>query len=141
MVVVLTVLLSFIFLVLGLIHFYWLAGGMWGLEAALPTKENGEKVLNPGQLDTLVVGIGLIVFSLFYLLRGGFVTVSVPMWIFKYGSWIIPILFLLRAVGDFRYVGFFKKIKKTKFGVWDTRLFVPLCLAIALSGLALAVFF
>ncbi|MEQ9415293.1 MAG: DUF3995 domain-containing protein [Cyclobacteriaceae bacterium] len=137
-----TLLLSFTFLVLGLVHFNWVVGGKWGWDAALPTKENGKRVLNPRKIDSFIVGVGLVVFGLFYLVRGGLVGVSsIPAWIFEYGSWIIPIIFLLRAVGDFTYVGFFKKIKKTKFGEWDTRLFAPLCLAIAVAGLVLVVFY
>ncbi|MFZ1808473.1 MAG: DUF3995 domain-containing protein [Cyclobacteriaceae bacterium] len=139
--VALTLLLSFTFLLLGLIHFNWVLGGRWSWDAALPTKESGERVLNPGKVASLIVGIGLVVFALFYLLRGGFVSWSVPMWVLEYGSWIVPVLFLLRAIGDFKYVGFFKKIKETRFGVWDTRLFAPLCLAIALCGFVLVIFF
>jgi hypothetical protein len=37
----------------------------------------------------------------------------------------------LRAVGDFRAVGFSKRVRDTRFAWWDTRLFSPLCLAMA----------
>ena len=37
----------------------------------------------------------------------------------------------LRAVGDFRMVGFWKTVRDTPFARWDTRLFSPLCVAIA----------
>ena len=46
-------LLSFI----AILHFYWTVGGKWGLEAALPTKENGESVLKPKWIDCLLVGL------------------------------------------------------------------------------------
>ncbi|NMH89945.1 DUF3995 domain-containing protein [Flavivirga sp. Y03] len=39
--------------------------------------------------------------------------------IFKYGSWIISIVFILRAIGEFKYIGFFKKIKTYAF--WEAR--------------------
>ena len=101
----------------------------------MPTKENGEKVLNPGKVDSAAVGIGLTAFGIFYLLNSGVIDYSLPEWIIKYGSWIIPVLFLLRAVGEFKYVGFFKRVKKTEFAKWDTKLFSPLCLAIAIIGI------
>jgi hypothetical protein len=43
----------------------------------------------------------------------------------------------LRAIGDFNYVGFFKKIKHTKFGKNDTKYFSPLCLTIGVLTIIL----
>ena len=45
---------------------------------------------------------------------------------------------MVRAVGDFRYVGFFKSLGDDPFCSWDTWLFSPLCLAIALAALTVA---
>ena len=132
---ILPLLLSTILLVLGLIHFNWAVGGKFGFEQALPTKENGERVLNPKKHDSAIIGFGLISFGIFYLLKSELIALNLPDWIFKYGSWIVPSIFLLRALGDFRYVGFFKKIKATEFGKWDTRLFSPLCLFIGICGI------
>jgi len=36
----------------------------------------------------------------------------------------------LRAIGEFKYLGFFKKIKNTEFAIADSKLFSPLSLAI-----------
>ena len=36
-----------------------------------------------------------------------------------------------RAVGDFRLVGFFKRVRGTRFARLDTMLFTPLCLLLA----------
>jgi hypothetical protein len=58
----------------------------------------------------------------------------VPGWIFYWGTWAIALLFLLRAIGDFRYVGFFKSVSGTAFARWDTILFSPLCLFIAVAA-------
>ena len=131
---VLSVILFVILAILGLVHFYWMFGGEWGLDNALPTKENGERVLHPRKVDTGVVGMGLLLFGAFYLIKSAMVVVNIPDWILKFGSWVIPVIFILRAIGDFRYAGFFKKIKETNFGKWDTRLFCPLCLIIGLLG-------
>jgi len=52
-------------------------------------------------------------------------------------GWAIPAIFLLRALGDFRYVGFFKKVKTTPFAKADTKFFSPLCLMLGLFGIAI----
>lgn len=134
---ILSILLSVIFLVLGLIHFNWVIGGKFGFSEALPTKESGERVLNPKKLDSAIVGIGLTEFGIFYLLKSGLVVFNSLEWLMKYGGWIIPSIFLLRAIGEFKYVGFFKTVKKTDFAKLDTKLFSPLCLAIAIIGITI----
>jgi hypothetical protein len=40
-------------------------------------------------------------------------------------------------MGEFNYVGFFKKVKDTEFAKWDTKLFSPLCLLISSFGFAI----
>lgn len=126
-----------IFTSLGFIHFYWLSGGKWGLEKALPTKEMGEKAIEPPMIATMIVGIGLVSFGLFYLIKSGLVSLQIPNWIMLYIGWIIPSVFILRAIGDFNYVGFFKKIKNTDFAEADTKWFVPLCLTIGIIGMVI----
>ncbi|UNY99950.1 DUF3995 domain-containing protein [Zhouia spongiae] len=134
---ILPLFLSIIFIALGLVHYNWVIGGNFGLAVALPTDENGKRVLNPKKADSAIVGTGLIAFGVFYLIGAGVLKASLPDWIFNYGGWIIPSIFLLRAVGEFKYVGFFKKIKQTPFGKMDTKLFSPLCLFIAVAGFAI----
>ena len=51
-----------------------------------------------------------------------------------YGNLAIGIVMLVRAVGDFKYVGFFKKIEGTIFAQNDTRYYSPLCLLISLNA-------
>ena len=88
------------------------------------------------KIDSAIVGIGLTAFGIFYVLKSGIFEYNLPEWIMKYGSWIIPIIFLLRAIGEFKYVGFFKSVKKTDFGKLDTKFFSPLCLIIGIFGIA-----
>jgi hypothetical protein len=130
-----SILLSLILIVLGLIHFNWVIGGEFGFSQSLPTKETGERVLNPKKMDSAVVGIGLCVFGIFYIFKSGLIDYDLPQWIMKYGSWIIPVIFLLRAIGEFKYIGFFKCVRKTDFGKLDTKFFSPLCLIIGIVGL------
>ena len=134
---ILSISLSIVFLILGAVHFYWVMGGEWGFDKAIPTRQNGEKVFNPKKFDSAVVGVGLTLFSVFYLLKSELLNVHAPSWIFTYIGWIIPIIFILRAMGDFNYVGFFKKLKSTEFAKSDSKLFSPLCLMIGLIGIFL----
>lgn len=119
---------------LGLVHLYWLFGGTWGWQAALPEK-NGQKVLDPKPVDTLLVAAGLIGFGLFHLHKIGWLALALPSWVNQSGLWIIASIFFLRAIGDFRYVGFFKRIKDSLFAQWDTQFFIPLCLLIGSNSI------
>ena len=132
------IILFLIFLFISSIHFYWAFGGKWGGDAVLPTKDdNNTKVLNPTALPTLIVALGLLGFGVFILIMSGFIAFDTPQWLHKYGLWVIASIFMLRAIGDFNYVGFFKKITRTKFGRNDTKYFSPLCLIIGLLTIVL----
>jgi len=139
MISAITIILIFIFSFISLIHFYWAFGGKWGSNNVVPTQtDNRTKVLNPSVQSTLVVAIGLLAFGLFTLFASGLTVIALPTWISNMGRWMIVVVFSLRAIGDFKYVGFFKKIKQTTFGINDTKYFSPLCLVIAILTLSLA---
>ena len=127
--------LFIVFIMLAVVHFNWAIGGQWGFDSALPTEENGKRVLNPKKRDSVIVGLALTAFALFYLLQTNVLSFELPAWIFEYGGWIIPSIFILRAIGDFNYIGFFKKIRNTQFAKLDTKFYSPLCFAIGLIGL------
>ena len=123
------------FLIISIIHFYWVFGGLKGLNKALPTDEKGTRVLNPGKIETSFVGLGLLLFALYYSTRIGILEIELPKLIFDYSGWIISSIFILRAIGEFKYVGFFKKIKNTEFGKFDTKYFSILSLTIGVIGI------
>jgi len=127
--------LTVIFAFIGGIHFYWALGGKWGFSVALPTNAEGERQMSPKPLLTAVVGFGLMLFGVFYLMFTDFLPALLPeSWIAVIG-WILPGIFFLRGVGDFKYAGLFKKVKNTQFATYDTYLFSPLCLVIATLGI------
>lgn len=136
---VLSTLLSLLFFTLGVIHFNWVFGGKFGFEKSIPQKADGNKLFLPRKTDSALVGVGLTAFGFFYLIKSQLLEYSLPESIIKYGAWIIPFLFLLRAIGDFRYVGFFKKVRNTDFSKMDDKLFSPLCLLIGIAGLILQI--
>lgn len=128
-------LLSLIFILLAALHFSWALGSKWAFDNALPQNEAGEKVLKPGKIDCIIVGLGLLAFSLFYLIKTTWLNWTIPGWLLQYAGWGVIAIFLLRAIGDFKYVGFLKKIKQTPFAQLDTSFYSPLCLGIALLGM------
>jgi hypothetical protein len=135
LVIILAFILFLIFTVLGVFHFYWLFGGLWGLKQAIPTKDATANTLSIPKIATLIVGLVLVSFGLIYFLKTGFTTIHIPDWLTTYGYWFIPAIFILRAIGEFNYVGFFKKIKNTEFAKADSKIFSPLCLGIGIMGI------
>jgi len=139
---ILSIILFLTFTVLADFHVYWLFGGDWGLDRVFPTKENeSSTVVTIPKFATLLVALGLFLFGLLYLLKSGLVIMfaQIPSWL-GYAYWFIPIIFILRAIGEFKYVGFFKKVKHTKFAEADTKVFSPLCLGIGIVGILIQLF-
>lgn len=137
MTIVISVLLFLVFAFLSAIHFYWAFGGRWGSQAVFPAKDDNVKPKMPGALPTLIVAFGLLLIGLFILNQSGLLNFPVPLWLGNFGLRIIAGIFILRAIGDFNYVGFFKKIKETKFGINDTKYYSPLCLTIGVLTIIL----
>jgi hypothetical protein len=50
----------------------------------------------------------------------------------------VALAFGLRAVGDFRFVGFFKRVRGSVFARRDTWLYSPLCVLIGVLAASLA---
>ncbi len=123
--------------VLGVLHLYWVGGGQRGLALALPQRD-GRTLFTPSKAATLVVALLLFVAAL--LVVGAVADWSAPFpgWVYRRGALAVAVVFLLRALGDFRLVGFTKRVRGTPFARWDTALFSPLCAALgALILLAL----
>ncbi|WP_343617713.1 DUF3995 domain-containing protein [Flavobacterium sp.] len=140
MATIIAVLLFLVFLFLSLLYFYWAFGGKWGTEGVYPTPDAQTPPRNPGIRSTLIVAFGLFGFSIFYLIKVNIIFIELPLWLEKYGLWILAAIFMVRAIGDFKYLGFFKKIKNTKFGQNDTRYFAPLCFLIGVLTLLMISF-
>ncbi len=134
---IIAAILSIILLVLGGLHINWALGGQYGLRDALPTKTNGEAVLKPTKIMIFFVAKILISFGLFYAISAKFINLplEVPDELVSAVAWFLPFIFLLRAIGDFRYVGFFKRVKNTNFAQLDSKMYSPLSLFLAILGL------
>lgn len=125
--------------VLAGVHVYWALGGTWGGAVAVPTRADGAggsgeaPLFRPGPVATLLVAAALTVAGLLVLAAGGAWAAPVPAGLVRAGAWGLAAVFALRAVGEFRYVGLFKRVRGTPFAAWDSRLFTPLCAALALG--------
>lgn len=133
---VLAAALAALFVVLAAVHLYWAAGGGSALDGFVPT-DGGKPVLTPGPLASAAVGAALLAAALVVACRAGLVCAGLPGWMARIGIWVLAAVFAARAVGDFRYVGFFKRVRDTRFARRDTRLFSPLCAAIAVAAAAI----
>lgn len=128
-----------IFLALSLVHFYWLLGGKGGMNSVIPTVEKTtDKIFEPPAFATFIVAIGLLLFSLIELGNTGLFSSWMEVKYFHWGNLLIAFIFLARAVGDFKYVGFFKKVRNTVFAKNDSHYFAPLCLFIAITSAFIA---
>ena len=127
-------LLLIIFSFLAFMHFYWAFGGKYGLEQAIPTRSKDEKGKLPGRFATIFVGLMLLFFGSIYLTRIGFINNFINSSTINVFGYIIPLLFFIRVIGDFKYVGLFKKVKETIFAKADTKIYIPLCLFISVLG-------
>lgn len=142
MIRILGILLIVIFATISLFHLYWAAGGVFGRSVAVPSvaMPNGGniRVFAPSAGGTVLVALAFLSAVAVILGQLKFLGDVVPHWIFRWGTWAIALIFFLRAIGEFRLVGFFKKVSDTPFAHWDTWLFSPLCLVIAVIAFILA---
>jgi hypothetical protein len=122
---------------LGLMHVYWASGGGFGKSAAVP-EINGQRAFVPSTGGTLVVAAALFFAATVVAIAGGLFGVGDFRGLFRVLAYGLSATFMARAVGDFRLVGFFKRVRGTRFARLDTTVFAPLCLALGLAVLYVA---
>ncbi|MBV6716467.1 DUF3995 domain-containing protein [Paenibacillus chitinolyticus] len=119
---------------ISILHIYWAYGGRWGIGAAIPSKAGEYKpAFKPGKSGTLFVAVFLLMVCFILLMQGGYIDQFPANPLSRSGCIVCASVFFLRAVGDFRHIGFFKKVKHTVFARNDTWLYSPLCLYVALT--------
>ncbi|CAL2084023.1 conserved membrane hypothetical protein [Tenacibaculum sp. 190524A05c] len=129
-----------IFLVLSLLHVYWAFGGVYALGGVIPTKSNESKVFKAPPFLTFLVAVFLLLVAMVYINAAEVYDISfLPKFLKEFGVIIFSSIFIIRAIGDFKYVGFFKKIKGTQFAKNDSKYFSPLCVFLGIAGILIVI--
>ncbi|MGE6588027.1 DUF3995 domain-containing protein [Bacillus mycoides] len=111
------------------LHIYWAFGGRWGSAAVIPVKEGEHKpAFTPRIWGTLFVAILILLASVIIVVQVGYLQGFEANSLSKIGSIVCALVFIVRAIGDFKFVGFFKKNKHSQFARYDTWFYSPLCL-------------
>lgn len=128
---------------IALLHVYWVFGGKWGLNAAMPNTMKEHVMMVSRRLwfkvATLLVALGMFLVTYLFLIHSDLVESSVPDQYVGYATYAVCGIFLLRAIGDFKYCGFFKSLKEGDFAINDTKYYSPLCLCISILTLIVIV--
>jgi hypothetical protein len=119
------------------IHIYWACGGRRGGEDAVPTLD-GRPLFRPGTAATLLVAALLTLAAAMVIERARLGPGVTPHVVSLSGTWIVAAVLTARAVGDFNYVGFFKRQRGTRFARLDTRLYSPLALGLGVGAAIIA---
>ena len=127
-----------ILLFLALLHVYWAMGGDRGFTPTIPTADD-IPLFRPSPAMTLLVAFLLLMSAGLVVGNLGFWVLGSVEWLFRVGLWGVTAVLTLRAIGDFNYVGFFKKVRHTAFAQNDTRLYSPLCLLLAIGCAIVAI--
>jgi len=139
MIAAIGVLEALVLAAVGALHFYWAAGGQRARLAAVPEME-GRPVISPGPLGCVAVGVSLFFAAALVCWAAGVgLPPGIPKGAARVGTSILAAVFIVRAVGDRKYVGFFKRVRDTEFARRDSRIYSPLCLLLGLGAAAIVV--
>ncbi len=104
---------------------------------AVPSVD-GKPLFVPSARATLLVALVLALFAALVLATAGLVATGIPAIALTWLSYALAAGLAARAVGDFRYVGFFKRVRGSPFARMDTLVYSPLCVLLALGVAAVA---
>lgn len=123
---------------ISMLHIYWAFGGSWGTGSVIPRKKGeSQPAFVPGKSGTLLVAFLLLIAVCLLVVQGDFLPFIKASAISRWGCIVCAAVFLLRSIGDFNYVGFFKKVKHSAFATNDTFLYSPLCLYLGINYILL----
>jgi Protein of unknown function (DUF3995) len=122
---------------ISILHAYWALGGRWGSAFTVPTV-NGRRMFDPTPAATFLVALAFGIAVIMVMGKAGWIRTGPLTWVFDASIWGLSLVFLLRAIGNLRSFGFFKTVKGTPFAQWDTWLYSPLCVLMAMLAAGLA---
>ena len=109
-----------------------------GESGAIPSKD-GKPLFVPSRAATLLIAVVLLLFAVLVAATAGALQVGVAPDVLSWLSYALALGLLARAIGEFRYVGFFKRVRGSRFARLDTLVYSPLCLLLAV-GVTLVAF-
>ena len=125
-----------VFLVLAGWHVYMAVMPRVGSsESGAVPSVGGKPLFVPSRHATLAVAVVLLLFAGLVAATAGLVPLALPPVWLAWMSYALAFGLLARAIGEFKYVGFFKRVRGSRFATLDTFVYSPLCLLLA-AGVA-----
>lgn len=124
------------------LHLYWAAGGRFFLGQVIPSKrqiitnhsgvevESEIPLFETGPLSAVVVALFLGGAAWMVAASQALIWSPISPQHLRTAVQALSAIFLLRAMGEFHYLGFFKTVRGTQFALWDSWLYSPLCLVL-----------
>jgi len=128
---------AIVFGLLSLLHVYWAFGGRRGANDVVPEK-NGKPLFRPGTVASLTVAGLLAASALLVFERAIGIPGILPVTIRSLGMWGVATVLMARAVGEFNYIGIFKRRRESGFARRDNRIYTPLALGLAIGSAVIA---
>ena len=135
--VLLTLIVTLVFAALAGWHFWMALTPPSGHGGAVPVAD-GKPLFVPSRRATVVVGGLLLAFAALVAATGRLFDPRLPHTVLVVLSGLLAIGLLARAIGEFRYLGFFKRVRGSRFATLDTFVYSPLCLLLAIGVAAVA---
>lgn len=120
---------SFAFVALAAWHFYMALVPRSG-SSAVPIVE-GRPLFVPSRKATVAVGVALFFFAGLVAATAGMVSIGLSPVVLSGFSYALAVGLIARAVGEFNYVGFFKRVRGGRFATLDTLVYSPICVLLA----------
>lgn len=128
-----------VLIMLSFLHVYWAMGGNRGMSGVLPEFSERQRRFSPGVAGKFIIGFAMGLFTLITIGNLDIFRAYINIRFFNYATLCTGFIFLLRAIGDFHYVGLFKKANGTLFAKNDTRYYIPACLFIACTSFIIGI--
>jgi hypothetical protein len=123
-------------------HLHWALGGRLGFSVSLPQRPDGVPVmahrLRWWRPAAGAVAVALLLLGALALATEGQIELPLPRVAERTALNLIGAAFALRAIVPSPWTGFFKRIRGTRWARYDTWLYSPLFLLLALVLLAIA---
>src|SRR3954469_17936388 len=126
---------SSVFVALALWHFYMAAMPGSRQSGAVPSVD-GKPLFVPSVMATVAVGVVLLLCAALVAGTANLLSLGIPAFLLRWLCYALALGLFARAVGEFKYLGFFKRVQGSRFARMDTLVYSPLCVALGV-GVAL----